>query len=71
MCVLYSLVLVLLDHLVYADFQGDVLVAGVAAVLVDAELGRGDRLSIGYLSEVKAKLFVVSPLGGKILISLH
>lgn len=66
----HLLVLILLDDLIYGDFQGDIVVAGVTAVLIDPELSGSHRLSIRDLSQIKTELLVVPPLVREILVSL-
>lgn len=66
----HLLVLILLDDLIYGDFQGDIVVAGVTAVLIDPELSSSHRLSIRDLSQIKTELLVVPPLVREILVSL-
>lgn len=67
----HLLALIFLDDLIYRNFEGDIVVAGVTAVLIDPELGRSHRLSVRDLSQVKTKLLVVSSLVRKIFIFLH
>lgn len=67
----HLLVLVFLDDLIYHNFEGDIIVASMTAVLIDPELCRSHRLSVWDLSQVKAKLLVMSSLVRKIFIILH
>lgn len=67
----HSLVVVFFDDLIYRNLQSDVVVARMAAVLIDPKLCSSHRLSIRDLSQIKAKLLVVSSLVRKIFIFLH
>lgn len=62
--------MVFLYDLMYGDLQGDVVVAGMTAVLIDPELGGCDRLTLWDLGQIKAELLVVSPLVRKIFVFL-
>lgn len=63
--------MILPDDLIYSDFQRHIVVAAMAAVLIDAELRSGHRLALRDLSQVKAKLLVVSSLVRKVFIFLY
>jgi len=70
-CGKLSPVWIFFDDLVYGDLERDVLISDGTLILINPELGGGHRLTLGNLSEVEAKLPVVSSVMGEILIPLH
>lgn len=69
--VTHLLLLVFLYDLIYGNLQGNIVVAGMTAVLIDPELGGCDRLALRDLGQIEAELLVVSPLVRKIFVFLN
>lgn len=68
--VTYLLVLVFLYDLIYGNLQSDIVVAGMAALLIDPELGGRHCLTLWDLGQIETELLVVSPLVRKIFVFL-
>lgn len=53
------------------NLQSNIIISGMASILIDAKLCRSHSLSIWDLSQIKTELLVVSSLVRKVFVFLH